>query len=46
MDGSLCRLIRHYNFARFIRLSPSKQEKYHAIQEAIAEGGFGVSYET
>ncbi|CDS05693.1 hypothetical protein LRAMOSA08221 [Lichtheimia ramosa] len=35
-------LIRHYNFARFIRLSPSKQEKYHAIQEAIAEGGFGM----
>lgn len=40
---TMYRLIRHYNFARFIRLSPSKQEKYHAIQEAIAEGGFGVS---
>ncbi|KAG1470103.1 hypothetical protein G6F56_002875 [Rhizopus delemar] len=33
-------LIRKYNFARFIKLSPSKQEKYMAIQEAIEQGGF------
>ncbi|KAI8138332.1 hypothetical protein BJV82DRAFT_631897 [Fennellomyces sp. T-0311] len=35
-------LIRHFNFARFIRLSPDKQLKYQAIQEAIQEGGFGM----
>lgn len=35
-------LIRHFHFDRFIKLSPSKQEKYQAIQEAIEEGGFGV----
>ncbi|KAI8645642.1 hypothetical protein BD408DRAFT_411296 [Parasitella parasitica] len=33
-------LIKKYNFNRFIRLSPSKQEKYTAIQEAIEQGGF------
>ncbi|KAI9253147.1 snare associated Golgi protein-domain-containing protein [Sporodiniella umbellata] len=33
-------LIRKYDFARFIKLSPSKQEKYMAIQEAIEQGGF------
>ncbi|EIE81114.1 hypothetical protein RO3G_05819 [Rhizopus delemar RA 99-880] len=33
-------LIRKYNFARFIKFSPSKQEKYMAIQEAIEQGGF------
>ncbi|KAG1214460.1 hypothetical protein G6F68_002320 [Rhizopus microsporus] len=33
-------LIRKYNFSRFIKLSPSKQEKYVAIQEAIEQGGF------
>lgn len=35
-------LIRKYNFARFIKFSPSKQEKYMAIQEAIEQGGFKV----
>ncbi|KAI9488227.1 hypothetical protein BDB00DRAFT_877697 [Zychaea mexicana] len=35
-------LIRHFNFARFIRLSPDKQLKYQAIQEAIQESGFGM----
>ncbi|KAI9487873.1 MAG: hypothetical protein EXX96DRAFT_474138 [Benjaminiella poitrasii] len=35
-------LIRKYNFSRFIRLSPSKQEKYVAMQEAIEQGGFKV----
>ena len=38
-------LIRKYNFARFIKLSPSKQEKYLAIQEAIEQGGFKVTFE-
>lgn len=33
-------LIRKYNFARFIKFSASKQEKYVAIQEAIEQGGF------
>ncbi|KAF1803756.1 hypothetical protein V8B55DRAFT_1508241 [Mucor lusitanicus] len=33
-------LIKKYNFNRFIKLSPSKQEKYTAIQEAIEQGGF------
>jgi uncharacterized membrane protein YdjX (TVP38/TMEM64 family) len=36
-------LIRKYNFARFIKLSNSKQEKYLAIQEAIEQGGFKVN---
>lgn len=35
-------LIKKYNFNRFIKLSPSKQEKYTAIQEAIEQGGFKV----
>ncbi|KAI9253538.1 hypothetical protein BDA99DRAFT_563112 [Phascolomyces articulosus] len=35
-------LIRHFNFARFIRLSPDKQLKYQAIQESIQESGFGM----
>lgn len=35
-------LIRKYNFARFIKFSASKQEKYVAIQEAIEQGGFKV----
>lgn len=35
-------LIRRYNFAKYIKLSASKQEKYHAIQEAIEQGGFKV----
>ncbi|KAI9314739.1 hypothetical protein BX666DRAFT_406998 [Dichotomocladium elegans] len=35
-------LIRRYNIERFIQMSPSKQEKYNAIQEAIQEGGFGM----
>lgn len=35
-------LIRKYAFARFIKLSASKQEKYLAIQEAIEQGGFKV----
>jgi uncharacterized membrane protein YdjX (TVP38/TMEM64 family) len=35
-------LIKKYNFNRFIRLSPSKQEKYTAIQEAIEQCGFNV----
>lgn len=38
-----CNLIRRYNFARFIKLSSSKQDKYHAIQEAIEQGGLRVS---
>lgn len=38
-----CHLIRRYNFARFIKLSSSKQDKYHAIQEAIEQGGLRVS---
>ncbi|CAO3578602.1 unnamed protein product [Absidia cylindrospora] len=37
-----CHLIRRYNFARFIRLSSSKQDKYHAIQEAIEQGGLRI----
>ncbi|KAI8089522.1 snare associated Golgi protein-domain-containing protein [Halteromyces radiatus] len=35
-------LIRQYNFARFVRLSPSRQDKYHAIQEAIEQGGLRI----
>ncbi|CAO3610693.1 unnamed protein product [Cunninghamella echinulata] len=35
-------LIRRYNFAKYIKLSTSKQEKYHAIQEAIEQGGFKI----
>lgn len=35
-------LIKKYNFARFIKFSSSKQEKYLAIQEAIEQGGFKV----
>ncbi|KAI8340504.1 hypothetical protein BC941DRAFT_417444 [Chlamydoabsidia padenii] len=37
-----CHLIRRYNFSRFIRLSSSKQDKYHAIQEAIEQGGLRI----
>ncbi|KAI8080725.1 uncharacterized protein B0P05DRAFT_539350 [Gilbertella persicaria] len=33
-------LIRTFEFSRWVRLSPSKQEKYVAIQEAIEQGGF------
>lgn len=38
-------LVRKYDFTkRFIRSSsPSKQEKYIAIQEAIEQGGFKVN---
>ncbi|CAO3634786.1 unnamed protein product [Cunninghamella blakesleeana] len=35
-------LIRRYNFAKYIKLSTSKQEKYHAIQDAIEQGGFKI----
>ncbi|KAI7856716.1 hypothetical protein BDC45DRAFT_566792 [Circinella umbellata] len=43
LGAMLCfALIRQFNFARFIRLSPDKQLKYQAIQEAIQESGFGM----
>ncbi|KAI8060094.1 hypothetical protein BC940DRAFT_312747 [Gongronella butleri] len=35
-------LIRRYQITRFIRLSPSKQEKYQAIQDAIEQGGLRI----
>ncbi|KAI8877909.1 hypothetical protein K501DRAFT_278007 [Backusella circina FSU 941] len=35
-------LIRKCNFARFVKLSDSKQETYTAIQESIEQGGFGM----
>ncbi|KAI8381459.1 snare associated Golgi protein-domain-containing protein [Radiomyces spectabilis] len=42
--GALCcyGLFRYGDFARFLRLSPSKQEKYQTIQEALSQGGISM----